>query len=211
MKSGTVGKTGFLRIGFEHRGSHTILANIDPCALHGAARAILRRGNAGLGLCILDQHHWLASAGRPARARRHGRFSAQAHVTTQSATKSHTMDANYAARRATPWMRCFSVNSQVAAAFGVVRNRAATRVRQPRRLSPATQALGRETDFLENPGPRWVGGGETLVMASYLVIEGGLSEARRYGFLARTLRTSSFLLPSSDWSTGYAQCEERPK
>lgn len=75
---------------------------------------------------------------------------AQAQVTTQSATKSHAMDANHAA------------------AFDVVRKGAATRARQPRHLSPATQALGRETDFLENPGPRWVGGGETFAIQNGL-------------------------------------------
>ena len=40
MRSGTVGKNGFLRIGFEHRGSHTILANIDLRAPYMVQRAL---------------------------------------------------------------------------------------------------------------------------------------------------------------------------
>ena len=76
MKSGTVGKTGFLRLGFEHRGQpHDPGEPRAPCALHGAARAVLRPGNAGPGLCIPDHDHRLPPAGRPARSRRHARFS----------------------------------------------------------------------------------------------------------------------------------------
>ena len=40
MKSGTVGKTGFLRLGFEHRGNHTILADLDRRAPYMAQRAL---------------------------------------------------------------------------------------------------------------------------------------------------------------------------
>ena len=40
MKSGTVGKTGFLRLGFEHRGSRTILANLERRAPYMAQRAL---------------------------------------------------------------------------------------------------------------------------------------------------------------------------
>ena len=45
MASGAVGKTGFLRLGFERRGDRTILADLDRRApYHGAARALLRPG-----------------------------------------------------------------------------------------------------------------------------------------------------------------------
>src|SRR4029079_18843202 len=40
MKSGTVGKTGFLRLGFELRGKQTILADLDPRAPYIAQRAL---------------------------------------------------------------------------------------------------------------------------------------------------------------------------
>ena len=40
MASGTVGKTGFLRIGFERRGDHTILAELDRRAPYMAQRAL---------------------------------------------------------------------------------------------------------------------------------------------------------------------------
>ena len=40
MKSGTVGKTGFLRLGFELRGKQTILADLDRRAPYMAQRAI---------------------------------------------------------------------------------------------------------------------------------------------------------------------------
>ena len=39
MKSGTVGKTGFLRLGFELRGKQTILADLDRRAPYMAQRA----------------------------------------------------------------------------------------------------------------------------------------------------------------------------
>ena len=40
MKSGTVGKTGFLRLGFELRGKQTILADLDRRAPYMAQRAL---------------------------------------------------------------------------------------------------------------------------------------------------------------------------
>src|SRR5688572_2393035 len=40
MRSGTVGKTGFLRLGFEHRGSRTILANLERRAPYMVQRPL---------------------------------------------------------------------------------------------------------------------------------------------------------------------------
>lgn len=40
MSSGTVGKTGFLRLGFEHRSGKTILANLERRAPYMVQRAL---------------------------------------------------------------------------------------------------------------------------------------------------------------------------
>ena len=84
MKSGTVGKTGFLRLGFERRGQpHDPGEPRAPRALHGAARAVLRPGNAGPGLRVPDHDHRLPPAGRPACSRHHarsGRAGARHHA-----------------------------------------------------------------------------------------------------------------------------------
>ncbi len=96
MRSGVVGKRGMLKLGFERRGSRTILADLErrtPClvsrALHcDAAMAdmpwVFMITSTG---CVLqgDRLHTdiVVKAG------------ARAHVTTQSATKVHAMDANF--------------------------------------------------------------------------------------------------------------------
>lgn len=99
MRSGTVGKTGFLRMGFEHRGNRTILANIDRRAPYMVQRALYcdqeMPGLASVFLinttgCIVQGDRLALDIMVGARA--------QAHVTTQSATKIHTMDSNYAAQ-----------------------------------------------------------------------------------------------------------------
>jgi urease accessory protein len=102
MKSGTVGKTGFLRLGFEHRGSHTILADLERRAPYMAQRALYcDQGMPDLACvflitttgCLLQGDRLALDVMLGPRA--------QAHVTTQSATKIHTMDANYAAQTQT--------------------------------------------------------------------------------------------------------------
>ena len=66
MKSGTVGKTGFLRLGFELRGKQTILADLDRRAPYMAQRALYcDDGYAGACLRIHDHHNRLLLAGRP--------------------------------------------------------------------------------------------------------------------------------------------------
>ena len=97
MRSGAVGKSGFLRLGFEHRGGRTILADLDSRAPFLAQRALhcddALPDMAWLfmittGGCVLqgDRLALDVSLGPGARA----------HITTQSATKVHSMDANYA-------------------------------------------------------------------------------------------------------------------
>jgi urease accessory protein len=97
MASGTVGKTGFLRIGFERRGEHTILAELDRRAPYMAQRALYpdpaMPDQAWLFMittsgCVLQGDRLALEVTLGAGAR--------AHVTTQSATKIHSMDANYA-------------------------------------------------------------------------------------------------------------------
>jgi urease accessory protein len=102
MKSGTVGKTGFLRLGFEYRGSRTILANLERRAPYMAQRALYcDQGMPDLAcVFLITTSGCLLQGDRLALDVRVGP-RAQAHVTTQSATKIHTMDANYAAQTQT--------------------------------------------------------------------------------------------------------------
>jgi len=102
MKSGTVGKTGFLRLGFERRDGHTILANRERRAPYMVQRALYCDQElpslASVFLitttgCILQGDRLALDVTLGPRA--------QAHITTQSATKIHTMDANYAAQTQT--------------------------------------------------------------------------------------------------------------
>ena len=97
MKSGAVGKSGYLRLGFEQRDGRTILADLDSRTPFLAQRALhcddALPDMAWLfmittGGCVLqgDRLALDVALGRGARA----------HVTTQSATKVHSMDANYA-------------------------------------------------------------------------------------------------------------------
>jgi len=97
MPSGTVGKSGFLRLGFERRGERTILADLQsrsPCLAQRALHCdealpdmawVFTITTTG---CVLqgDRLALEVTVGRNARA----------HVTTQSATKVHAMGANYA-------------------------------------------------------------------------------------------------------------------
>jgi urease accessory protein len=102
MKSGTVGKTGFLRLGFEHRGGRTILADLERRAPCLAQRALY----CDPGMPDLAWLFMITSSGCVLQGDRLALEvalgpRAQAHVTTQSATKIHTMDANYAVQTQT--------------------------------------------------------------------------------------------------------------
>jgi len=102
MRSGTVGKTGFLRLGFEHRSGRTILATLERRVPYIVQRALHcdqeMPGLASVFLitttgCLLQGDRLALDVALGPRA--------QAHVTSQSATKIHAMDANYAAQSQT--------------------------------------------------------------------------------------------------------------
>ncbi|HSD54747.1 MAG TPA: urease accessory protein UreD [Burkholderiales bacterium] len=97
MASGTVGKTGFLRLGFERRGDRTILADLERRTPYMAQRALYLEP-------ALPDLAWLFTITTSGCVLQGDRLAlevslgpgARAHVTTQSATKVHSMDANYA-------------------------------------------------------------------------------------------------------------------
>ena len=102
MRSGTVGKTGFLHLGFERRGSRTVLADLDRRSPYMVQRALYCDQTmpdlATVFLitttgCLLQGDRLALDITLGPRAR--------AHVTSQSATKIHAMDANYAAQTQT--------------------------------------------------------------------------------------------------------------
>lgn len=97
MASGAVGKTGFLRLGFEQRGDRTILAELDRRAPFMAQRPLYpdpaMPDMAWLFMittsgCVLQGDRMVLEVTLAPGAR--------AHVTAQSATKVHSMDANFA-------------------------------------------------------------------------------------------------------------------
>ena len=97
MASGAVGKTGYLRLGFEQRGDRTILAELDRRAPYMAQRALYPDPG-------MPDQAWLFIITTSGCTLQGDRLAlevalapgARAHVTTQSATKVHSMDANYA-------------------------------------------------------------------------------------------------------------------
>jgi len=99
MASGVVGKSGFLRLGFEARGDRTILADLDRRTPYTAQRALYPDP------AMTDQA-WVFVISTSGCVLQGDRLAlevalapgARAHVTTQSATKIHSMDANYAAQ-----------------------------------------------------------------------------------------------------------------
>jgi urease accessory protein len=97
MPSGTVGKSGYLRLGFEHRDGQTILATLDRRVPYLAQRAL----HSDPALPDLAHVFLITSSGCLLQGDRLALDvtlgpGARAHVTTQSATKIHAMDANYA-------------------------------------------------------------------------------------------------------------------
>ena len=102
MASGAVGKTGYLRLGFERRDDRTILADLDRRAPYMAQRVLYPEPSmpdlAWLFMittsgCVLQGDRLALEVSAAPNAR--------AHVTTQSATKIHSMDANYAVQTQT--------------------------------------------------------------------------------------------------------------
>lgn len=99
MRSGTAGKTGFLRLGFEHRGHRTILANVERRVPYMAQRVLYCDQEMPDLACVflITTTGCLLQGDRLALDIEVG-SQGQAHITTQSATKIHGMDANYAAQ-----------------------------------------------------------------------------------------------------------------
>jgi urease accessory protein len=97
MASGAVGKTGFLRLGFERRGDRTILAELDRRTPFMAQRPLYPDP-------AMPDLAWLFMITTSGCVLQGDRMAlevtlapgARAHVTTQSATKVHSMDANCA-------------------------------------------------------------------------------------------------------------------
>ncbi len=97
MASGVPGKTGYLRLGFERRDDRTILADLALRSPYMAQRALYPEE-------ALPDLAWLFVITTSGCVLQGDRLAldivagpgARAHVTTQSATKLHTMDANYA-------------------------------------------------------------------------------------------------------------------
>lgn len=102
MASGAVGKTGYLRLGFERRGERTILADLDRRAPYMAQRALYpEEAMPDLAwLFVITTSGCVLQGDRLALDVALGP-DARAHVTTQSATKIHTMDANHAVQTQT--------------------------------------------------------------------------------------------------------------
>jgi urease accessory protein len=99
MRSGAVGKSGLLRLGFERRAERTILADLQSRTPYLAQR-VLHCDEA------LPDMAWLFTITTAGCVLQGDRLvlevtlgpGARAHVATQSATKIHTMDANYASQ-----------------------------------------------------------------------------------------------------------------
>lgn len=97
MASSAVGKNGFLHLGFERRDDRTILAELDRRTPFMAQRALYPEP-------ALPDLAWLFIITTTGCVLQGDRLAlevtaapgARAHVTTQSATKVHSMDANYA-------------------------------------------------------------------------------------------------------------------
>jgi urease accessory protein len=102
MRSGTVGKTGFLRLRFERRSGQTILTDLQRRAPYMVQRALYcDEAMPGLASVFL-----ITTTGCVLQGDRLGLDinlgpAAQVHLTSQSATKIHAMDANYAAQSQT--------------------------------------------------------------------------------------------------------------
>src|SRR5215468_1606221 len=102
MRSGAVGKAGFLHLGFARRGRRTILADLDYRIPYRAQRALYcDEAMPDLAhVFLITTTGCLLQGDRMALEIALGP-GARAHVTTQSATKIHSMDANYAAQTQT--------------------------------------------------------------------------------------------------------------
>ncbi len=99
MPSGVVGKNAFLRLGFERRGERTVLAHLDRRAPLLVQQALYWDEALPDLPCVFI----ITTTGCILQGDRFGieidlAPDTRAHITTQAATKIHSMDANYAAQ-----------------------------------------------------------------------------------------------------------------
>ena len=99
MSSGTVGKNGYLRLEFVDRGDRSVMAFMDRRVPFLVQRALYWDEGMPLMPCvfIITTTGCMLQGDRMALEIEVGK-NAQAHVTTQSATKVHMMNANYASQ-----------------------------------------------------------------------------------------------------------------
>ena len=99
LPAGAPGKNGFLRLGFEHRGDRSVLSELSHRAPLLAQQALYYDD----GMPELPYVITICTAGGVLQGDRYAieialAENAEAHVTTQSATKIQEMDANFAAQ-----------------------------------------------------------------------------------------------------------------
>ncbi|QCE33234.1 urease accessory protein [Acetobacteraceae bacterium] len=99
MASGSVGKSGYLRLGFERRGERSILAQMDRRVPFLVQRALYWDEALPKMPCVfvISTSGCILQGDRLAMEVRSAPY-AYGHVTTQSATKIHAMQNNYAAQ-----------------------------------------------------------------------------------------------------------------
>jgi urease accessory protein len=97
LKSGTAGKSGFLHLEFEHQDGRTVLANFERRLPYMVQRALYcdQRMPDLPWVFIITSTGCVVQGDRLALEVTLG-SGAQAHLTTQAASKIHAMDANYA-------------------------------------------------------------------------------------------------------------------
>jgi urease accessory protein len=99
LASGSPGKNGYLRLGFERRGAKTVLADLDRRAPLLVQQALYwDEAMPGLPCVFMISNAGGVLQGDRNRVEIKLGPDAEAHVTTQSATKIHEMDHNHAAQ-----------------------------------------------------------------------------------------------------------------
>lgn len=99
MPSGAVGKNGFLHLGFERRGQRTILAQLERRTPLLAQKALYWDTTMPDMACVfIIMTSGCILGGDRLAIEVDVAEGARAHVTTQAATKIHSMDANFAAQ-----------------------------------------------------------------------------------------------------------------
>ena len=99
MHSGAVGKSGYLRLGFERRGERSILADVERRVPSLVQRALYwDEEMPGLPCVTMISTSGCVLQGDRLATDVNVGVGACGHVTTQSATKVHSMNANYASQ-----------------------------------------------------------------------------------------------------------------